>query len=259
MTALLTIAKKHQLKIVEDAAQAWGSEWKGTKVGAIGNAGGFSFQSSKNITCAEGGIILTNEDQTEKFARSFSNCGRLANGVWYEHYYLGGNFRMTEFQGAVLLTQFARYPESKSIRGKNAALLDDQLSKIEGVEILKQDSNITDNSYHLYIWRYKKAGFNNVPKARFLEAMKAEGVFLSAGYSIPLYTQPVMKNLAFGPMGVKKDIGFDYNTVSLPETERACDEEAIWIPQSVLLGSEDDMIDIINAIKKVQQHSNALL
>lgn len=258
MDAILSIANKYDLKVVEDAAQAWGSEWKKTKVGAIGNAGCFSFQSSKNINSAEGGIILTNEDETEKFARSFSNCGRLPGGVWYEHYYLGGNFRMTEFQAAILEAQFARYPKLKEIRVKNCQYLDDQLSKIEGCGVLKSDPNITSNSCHLYIWRYKKEAFNNASKDRFIKAMQKEGIITSAGYSIPLYSQPVMQNQAFGPMGRKVDLGVDYSAYNLPETEKACYEESIWFPQFVLLGSEEDMIDIVQAIKKIQENSSEL-
>jgi dTDP-4-amino-4,6-dideoxygalactose transaminase len=254
MDRILSIAKKHNLKVVEDAAQAWGSEWNHQKVGAIGDAGGFSFQSSKNITSAEGGIILTNDDETAKFCRSFANCGRVDGGVWYEHYYLGGNFRMTEFQAAVLLAQFDRYSGLKQKREKNAQYLTQRLAQIEGVEVLSNDPNITSNSIHLYIWRYKKEYFDNIPKSKFIEALQKEGIILSAGYSIPLYTQPLFKNLAFGPRGKKIDLGIDYNSYYLPETERACYEEAIWLPQFVLLGDEDDMKEIVEAVLKIKEN-----
>ncbi|MBL7092667.1 DegT/DnrJ/EryC1/StrS family aminotransferase [candidate division KSB1 bacterium] len=253
------IAKKHNLKVIEDAAQAWGSEWKNQKVGAIGDAGGFSFQSSKNITAAEGGIILTNDEETAKFCRSFSNCGRIEGGVWYEHYYLGGNFRMSEFQGAVLSAQFERYPEMKAKREKNAKYLNEQLSQIDGIETLKADDNITSNSLHLFICRYQKEHFKDVPKNTFIDAMRKEGFILSAGYSIPLYTQPVFKNLAFGARGKKVDVGVDYTSYHLPETEKACYEEAIWVPQSVLLGEQDDMKDIVNGIIKVKDNVDELV
>ena len=258
MDDLLQIAKKHHLKIVEDAAQAWGSEWKGKKVGAIGDAGGFSFQSSKNITSAEGGIILTNDDETASFCRSYANCGRLENGVWYEHYYLGGNFRMTEFQAAVLLAQFERYPELKEKRERNAKFLNENLSKIGGIEILANNPDITSNSYHLYIWRYKKEYFNDVPKSKFIEALRKEGIIVSPGYSIPLYSQPLFKKLAFGPRGKKVEVGVDYTSYHLPETEKACSEEAIWFPQFVLLGEKQDMQDIVNAIIKIKENVNEL-
>ena len=254
MDRILSIAKKHDLKVIEDAAQAWGSEWNHQKVGAIGDAGGFSFQSSKNITSAEGGIILTNDDETAQFCRSFSNCGRVEGGVWYEHYYLGGNYRMTEFQAAVLLAQFDRYPELKQKREKNAHFLNKHLSQIKGVEILSNDPKVTSNSYHLYIWRYKKEHFNNIPKSKFIEAMQKEGVVLSAGYSIPLYAQPLFKNQAFGSRGKQVDLGIDYNAYHLAETEKGCYDEAIWFPQFVLLGDENDMKDIVNAILKVKEN-----
>ncbi len=258
MKRLLAIAKKHNLKVIEDAAQAWGSEWDHQKVGAIGDAGGFSFQSSKNITSAEGGIILTNDDETAKFCRSFANCGRVDGGVWYEHYYLGGNYRMTEFQAAVLLAQFDRYPEMIAKREKNAKYLSKHLAQIDGVEILAHDSNITSNSIHLYIWRYKKEHFNNVPKAKIIEALQKEGLILSAGYSIPLYTQPLFKNQAFGSRGKKVDLGVNYNAYHLPETEKACYEEAIWFPQFVLLGDENDMQEIVDAIVKVKENADEI-
>jgi len=258
MDSILAFAKKYNLKVIEDAAQAWGSEWNHQKVGAIGDAGGFSFQSSKNITSAEGGIILTNDDETARFCRSHANCGRVDGGIWYEHYYLGGNYRMTEFQAAVLLAQFERYHELKQKRGKNARYLNNHLSQIEGIEILSNDPKITSNSYHLYIWRYKKEYFNNIPKLKIIQALQKEGLIVSAGYSIPLYTQPIFKNLAFGPRGKKIDLGVDYNAYHLPETEKACYEEAIWFPQFVLLGDEKDMKDIVDAVIKVTENVNEL-
>jgi len=259
MDEINSIAKKHNLKVIEDAAQAWGSAWNNQQVGAIGDAGGFSFQSSKNITAAEGGIILTNDEETAKFCRSFSNCGRVDGGVWYEHYYLGGNFRMSEFQGALLLAQLEKYPEMKATREKNAKYLNDQLSQIDGIEILKEDNNITSNSYHIFICRYKKEHFKNVPKSTFVQAMRKEGLIISEGYSIPLYTQPVFENLAFGARGKKVEVGVDYTNYFLPETEKACYEEAIWFPQFVLLGEEQDMTDIVNGIIKVKENANELV
>ncbi len=254
MDDLMAIAQRHHLKVIEDAAQAWGSAWNHRPVGAIGDAGGFSFQSSKNITSAEGGIILTNDTETAQFCRSYANCGRVEGGVWYEHYYLGGNFRMTEFQAAILLAQFERYPQMQHIREKNARYLSEHLAKIEGVAVLADDPKITSNSIHLYIWRYQKEYFNNVPKTKFIEALQKEGLIVSAGYSIPLYRQPLFKNQAFGPRGKKIDLGVNYDDYFLPNTERACYEEAIWFPQFVLLGDEQDMDDIVTAVAKVKDN-----
>jgi len=258
MDAIMAIARRRSLKVIEDAAQAWGSAWNGTRVGAIGDAGCFSFQSSKNITSAEGGIILTNDEETGKFLRSYANCGRLDGGVWYEHYYLGGNSRLTEFQAAVLHAQFERYPGLKEKREANARYLNQRLSKIEGIGVMTEDPRITSNSVHLYIWRYQKEYFNNAPKEKFIEALRKEGIFVSAGYSIPLYVQPLFKNLAFGPRGKKMDVGVDYNAYRLPESEKACYEEALWLPQFVMMGDETDMKDIVDAVTKIKENAGEL-
>ncbi len=258
MDALIDIAKKHDLLIIEDAAQAWGSEWKGRRVGAIGDAGCFSFQSSKNINAGEGGIIVTNDETVAKFAASHSNCGRSEDGLWYEHFFFGGNYRITEFQSAVLQAQLERYDELKAIRQENLAYLDREIAKIDGLEPMVKDERITAHSAHLYIFRYKKDAFAGKPKSKFIDAMRREGIFTSPGYSIPLYKQPVFENLSFGPQGKRIEWPKDYSTDHCPETEKACHEEAIWFTQNVLLGGKEDMDDILAALQKIKQYADEL-
>ena len=258
MDGIMAVAEKHGLFVVEDAAQAWGAEWNGRRVGAIGAAGGFSFQSSKNINAGEGGIILTNDETVAKFARSHHNCGRSEDGEWYEHFYYGGNFRMTEFQGAVLLAQFSRYEGQLQRRQENAAYLTEKLRQIDGIEPLKDDPKVTSHAEHLYIFRYKKDSFGGKSKAAFLEALRAEGIPASGGYSLPLYKQPVFQNKTFGGRGQVIDVPMDYKAFHLPETERACYDEAIWLTQNVLLGSRDDMDDIVRALEKVRENADEI-
>ncbi|MFQ6083057.1 MAG: DegT/DnrJ/EryC1/StrS family aminotransferase [Candidatus Aminicenantia bacterium] len=244
MTAILEIASKYNLFVLEDAAQAWGAEWNGKKVGTIGQAGIFSFQLSKNITSGEGGIILTNDQELAKKARSFSNCGRMEDGVWYEHYLVGGNYRLTEFQGAVLLAQLARYETLKQKREKNARYLTQRISEIEGISPLKREKEITSHANHLYIFRYDKNYFNQISKKRIIEVLNAEGIPAYSGYSLPLYKQPVFRE--------------EYNYLSLPAVEKACYEEAIWLNQRVLLGEEKDLDDIIDAFLKIRENLSHL-
>jgi len=259
MDAVGAFAKKHGLRVIEDAAQAWGASWRGIPVGAIGSAGGFSFQSSKNITAGEGGIILSNDAGVAELARSIANCGRLPGGIWYAHYHLGTNARMTEFQGAVLLAQFARYPAGQDRRHRNAQLLDKSLAAHPGIKPLRADDRITGHAHHLHVLRYLPDKWDGVPKNRFLEAMKAEGVALSAGYSLPLYEQPVLKNRAFGALSSWFADKIDYHNVQLSATHTACYEQAIWVVQSFLLGDEEDMRDIARAAEKVYEYRNELL
>ncbi len=259
MDAVKALAEKYNLIVIEDAAQAWGAEWNGTRVGAIGDAGTFSFQSSKNINAGEGGIIVTNDDLVAKMARSHNNCGRSEDGEWYEHFYFGGNTRITEFQSAVLLAQLGRYDELKEIRQENLAYLDKHLAETDGVEPLVSDDRITAHASHLYIFRYKKEHFADKSKSAFIDAMRNEGIPTSPGYSIPLYKQPVFRDKSFGPRGRKVEIPVDYASMVCPETERACDEEAIWFTQTVLLGTKDDMDDIIEAIEKIKSHADEMV
>jgi dTDP-4-amino-4,6-dideoxygalactose transaminase len=254
METLMSFARKHNLVVVEDAAQAWGAEWRGQRVGALGDAGAFSFQSSKNINSGEGGIILTNDETLAAFARSHHNCGRWEKGEWYMHYYYGGNYRMTEFQGAVLLAQLARYEEHLRRRQENARYLTEKLRQIEGIRVLRDDPAVTSHAEHLYIFRYQKESFGNKPKKAFIEALKAEGIPASPGYSLPLYKQPVFEKKAFGPRGRSVDIPVDYREFSLPATERACYDEAVWLTQNVLLADREDMDDIVRAVEKVREN-----
>src|SRR5215467_13338104 len=264
MDAIMALAQRHDLKVIEDAAQAWGASWQGRKAGTLGHVGGFSFQSSKNITAGEGGIILTNDPAIGALAQSLSNCGRQPDGLWYAHYVLGGNYRLSEFHGAVLRVQLRRYPPQLARRQANAAYLEQALSEVAGITTLRQDERVTSNAYHVLFLQYHPAAFGGASKVRFLAAMRAEGIdVMHPGYSLPVYRQPVMLAKNFGlatpPLftGVYPDMP-DYSKVALPATDRACTEEALWVRQSVLLGVRQDMDDLVTAIDKIQRHSDEL-
>lgn len=258
MDAFTALARKRGLKIIEDAAQAWGSEWRGRKVGTFGEAGCFSFQSSKNITAGEGGVIVTNDEVVARMARSHSNCGRRPQGQWYEHFSLGGNSRMTEFQSAVLLAQLARYEGQRKTREKNLLYLNERLAGVQGIQTLESDPRVSAHSAHLFIFRYKREAFAGKPKAAFVRALQGEGIPASSGYADPLYNQPVFVNTAFGPRGRSVPWPVDYRSFHCPATERACREEAVWLTQNVLLGTGSDMDDVVEAIDKVRTHAGEM-
>jgi dTDP-4-amino-4,6-dideoxygalactose transaminase len=264
MDAIMALAQRYDLRVVEDAAQAWGASWQGRKAGTLGHVGGFSFQSSKNITAGEGGIILTNDTAIGTLAQSLSNCGRQPDGLWYAHYVLGGNYRLSEFHGAVLRVQLRRYPQQLVHRQANAAYLEQALSEFPGITTLRQDARVTSNAYHVLFLQYHPEAFSGASKDRFLAAMRAEGIdAMHAGYSLPVYRQPVLLAKNFGlstpPLysGVYPNVP-DYNKVALPATDRACTEEALWVRQNVLLGERRDMDDIVAAIDKIQRYSYEL-
>ena len=264
MDAILDLAQQHDLAVIEDAAQAWGATWNGAKVGVLGHIGGISFQASKNITAGEGGMMLTNDPAIGELARSLSNCGRHADGLWYAHYVLGGNYRLSEFQGAMLRVQLQRYPEHLERRQANAAYLERGLAEIAGISTLRSDPRVTANAYHIFFVRYDAAAFSGVSKDRFIQALQAEGIQgVHGGYSLPVYRQPVMQAKNFGLSTPPLFHGVhphppDYRQVALPATDRACDDEAVWIRQNMLLGARQDMDDIVEAILKIQRYRDEL-
>src|SRR5207249_8940772 len=130
------VAKRHGLLLLEAAAQANGAEWRERRVGAIGLAGTFSFQASKNLNAGEGGVILTDDERVYDTAWSLINVGRLREGGWYEHGLLSGNYRMTEWQAAILNSQMRRLDEQTERRNENALYLADRLSRIRGIRPL---------------------------------------------------------------------------------------------------------------------------
>jgi dTDP-4-amino-4,6-dideoxygalactose transaminase len=255
MAAIRIIAKRHNLIVIEDAAHAHGSEYKAWRCGAIGHLGSFSFQSSKNLTSGEGGIITTDDDALAAACRSIHNCGRIEGGQWYEHHAMSGNYRLNEWAGAILNCQLDRLDEQTDRRDANGQYLNEKLSQIPGITPQKRTKDTTRNAHHLYLFRYDAQEFANVPRARFLEAANAEGIPVAPGYVLPLYKQPLFANRNFGPYVVGDA---DYGKLHLPNVDAICGTEGAWLYQSVLLGSRDDMDDIVRAVRKVYDNRKAL-
>jgi dTDP-4-amino-4,6-dideoxygalactose transaminase len=259
MDAIMAIAKKHNLTVIEDAAHAHGSEYKGRRAGSIGHVGSFSFQSSKNLTSGEGGMITTNDDQLAQKCRSIHNCGRVPGGVWYEHHVMSGNYRMGEIQGALLNAQIDRLDEQTNTRDANGKYLDEQLAQIPGITPQKRTADATRNAYHLYCFRYDQNVWG-MPRQKFIEAVNAEGIPAVAGYVVPLYKQPLFAQKNFGPYtGYKLNHpNLDYGNLNLPNCEAICGGEGGWLLQNLMLGSRQDMDDVVEAFRKVYDNRGEL-
>jgi len=253
MEGILAIAKKHGLTVIEDAAHAHAASWKNRPAGSIGHMGSFSFQSSKNLTSGEGGIITTSDDKLAEACRSIHNCGRIPGGVWYEHHVMSGNYRMGEFQGAVLNAQIERLEEQTKTRNSNGQYLAARLSKIPGIHPQRRTAECTRHSYHLFLFRIDSKAFG-APRAAVLKALEAEGIPVCGGYALPLYRQPLFLNKAFGPYLPNARKTLDYSKVRCPNCEKICYEQGAWLEQSLFLGSRSDMDDIATAFEKVHAH-----
>ncbi len=251
MDALTDIAKKYNLKVIEDAAHAHGGEYKGRKLGSIGDAGCFSFQSSKNLTSGEGGMVVTNDEKLADMIDSLRNVGRVKGGQWYEHHYLGCNYRITQLQTVLLSHQLKRLEEQTRRRNENGLYLNSLLEKIPGIRPLARGHGETLHTYHLCIFRYDKNCFGQVSKQEFAAMLAAEGVPSFMGYPEPLYKQPVFQKKNFMCYAIPEHV--DYTAVHCPVAERACYDEAVWILQQGMLGSISDMEKFAEAIRKIRQ------
>ena len=263
LDALLRIAAKRGVPMIEDACQAHLGEWKGRKVGTYGQAGCFSFQASKNLNSGEGGAILTNDEDLRERCYAFHNNGSgLRNiGTSFSYNSSGANLRMTEFQGAMLLAQMTRIEAQARTRTENARYLTSLLKEIPGIAPARMYDGCTRNAYHLYMFRYDKTRFANLPRSAFLKAMGAEGIPAASGYT-PLNTQPFLKN-ALASRGYQrlfpgKVLAEWHERTRCPVNDRLC-EEAVWFTQPMLLAPRSAMDRIAEAVRKIQAHAAELV
>jgi perosamine synthetase len=261
MDKILDIAKRHNLKVLEDACQAHLAEWKGKKVGTLGDLGCFSFQASKNLNSGEGGAILGNDADLMQICENFHNNGHGMGADFRNDAINGCNHRMTEFQGALLGAQVTRLKAQTETRTANADYLNSHLKEIPGISPAEMYDGVTRNAYHLYMFRYDAGQFAGLPREKFLKALHAEGVPCSAGYT-PLNKEPFMETTltsrAFKKIYTEKELYSLRERNNCPENDKLCNEEAVWLEQTVLLGTRTDMEQIAEAVRKIQSQAGEL-
>ena len=256
---LSEIARRHSIRLAEDSAHAHGSEWKGRKIGAIGDIGTFSFQASKLITAGEGGIIITNDDELERRARSVHDCGRMPGEWFYSHFIYGSNYRLSEWQGAILTQQLSRLDKQAAIRTKNATYLERVLPEIEGIIPQKHDPRCTRTGHYAYIFHYESSAFADLPIKRFIEALEAEGIPTQASYP-PIHELDLFKSGEYlnRLRQEQRDTGKRILKGDFLNTRRAA-WETVWLPHPALLGTREDTARVPEAIRKIQKHAKELL
>lgn len=260
--AILRVAAKRKIPVVEDACQAHLGEWRGKKVGTYGATGCFSFQASKNLNSGEGGAILTNDlDLLEKcYAFHNNSRGRKNTGYDFAYQARGANLRMTEFQGGLLLAQMTRLEEQSKRREQNAQYLSSLLKEIPGMKPSRMYDGCTRNAYHLYMFRYDKEQFGGLERSVFLKALNAEGIPASPGYG-PLNKEPFLKH-TLESRGYRRlfsagELARWQERSQCPENDKLC-QEAVWLTQNMLIGDRSDMDQVAEAIHKIRAHAGEL-
>jgi len=272
MDAIMEIAKKHNLRVIEDSAHKQGGEWNGKKAGSIGDIGSFSFQLSKLMTAGEGGALTTSNPQLYEKLDALRNCGRKpvneqfadkGTGIYGDEGNLiqSGNYRITDFQAALLIEALKRLPEQNRIRDENAKYINSLLAELPGIKPMRVDKRETMGAYYNFSFRYNKDEFKGLDVVKFREALGKElGCPVESSYE-PLnacalytpHTKPWRHKLNEEHWKEIDPVRFN-----LPVCHRIYEEESVCFHHSILMGTKTDMDLIIKAIEKIYDNVQEL-
>ena len=261
MDPILELARAHNLRVIEDCAQAHMSEYKGRIGGTLGDLGCFSFQQSKQMTTGDGGMVVTDDDDLAWRARLFADKGWPRTGSDYRgHLFLGLNYRLTELQAAVGLAQLGKIKEIVARRRRAAEALAQSLAEIPGVNppYITPGANPT---WWRFLFTLDEEALG-VSVADFGKALRAEGIPFGVGYiPNPVFEYPVIaERKTYGNSGIPWTLpqarqGITYDRKDYPGT--------LWFLGNILSTgwseglTEDDARDMAGAIAKVAAYYRA--
>jgi len=187
MDSVTMIAKKYNLKVIEDACQAHGAEYKGKKAGSIGDAGCFSFYPSKNLAaCGDGGMVVTDGNKIAQKIKMLRDHGQMKK---YEHLVEGYNSRLDEIQAAILRVKLKRLDEQNKLRRKNASIYNQLLEDVDEV-VTPFEAEYGKHVYHLYVIRTDR-------RDELQEYLKSKGIGTGLHYPMPLHLQKAYEYLGY--------------------------------------------------------------
>ncbi len=251
MDPLIDLAQERDLVVIEDCAHAHGGQYKGRGAGSMGDAGCFSFQSSKTMTSGEGGAVITNRLDLFELLQTLTNCGRASVTDQFKRRMVGANYRITEFQAALLLGQLEQLDHYRELRARRAAKLTEALCGMQNVRPLPPQPALTRDTIYNYVFQYR----GRVPRDRFVAALDREGIPCDGRFYEAVYRSDLFPANADDFPQLR---GVDYRQVRCPVSERAAYEESVWLPQFLLIGEDSDVDDIVRAIEKVLANLDAL-
>ena len=267
MPRLKEVADSKNLALIEDCAQAIDADLNDKKAGTWGDLGTFSFQSNKTLTCGEGGLILTNDSRLAEKVVALRAFGRFREKEAVRSsdltcQQISSNYRLSEFQSAVLLGQLEKFPAEDSQRQANAKRLTAGINGIPGLNHVRVDGLSMKHGYYYYLLQYEPDTYANLAPERLCQALNAEGIPFVPGDRKPLYAHPVfdVNNLSntLSPEVIKRyRQAVDPADPGCPATEQAC-KCTLLLRHQVLLGQSTDMDDIIEALWKVYKNIDEL-
>ena len=260
MERIMSIAKKHNLKVIEDACQGPLARYQGKGLGTIGDLGCFSFQASKPIACGEGGAVVGNDQALMDECYTVQNHGTSRKG---SNETIGPKNRMNEFEGAILMGQSPGIKERFQTRNDNANYLTSRLKDFAGLTPQKHYPGTESGAYYHYGMTYHKDRFNGVERGKFLKAVAAEGIPLGSYIKTGLHREPWVNHIvglkSYKAMYSASRLKAFQESMHLPICDRITDETMVsfW-GSGALLASREEMDNIINAIMKVYENRDKL-
>jgi len=249
MDAIMDIANQYNLIVIEDSAHAHGAQWRGMGSGTIGDFGSFSLQSSKILTTGEGGVLLCKDKKMAERAASIIDCGRAKDEAG-QQFTMGVNYRWSELHAALGLVALERFPEQLAQREGMADYLEESLSEVPGISLLKRDLRHTRRSFYRYVFKIDP-GFFHCDHDVFCHALENEGIPVDTGYP-PMHQydlfQPKLSKLAV-PMAYPEY--FNFEDMCFPVVEKASKEESVWMGESVFRSGEKGVDDLIRGLNKL--------
>ena len=293
LDALGALAEKHGLAVLEDCAHAHGARWRGRGVGSWGDAGSFSFQSSKLMTSGEGGIVTTSDDSTLDRLHALVNCGRQRPGAADRNAsqtadrlpqrsgakrrnhpenadvppasghlaapapVIGHNYRMTDLQAAILQVQLGRLDRQHEIRAANAQRLSAAIEAIPGLSNLQVDERVTTQAIYQFVFRFDGDAFAGLDRDTFVAALQAEGVPADGRFYESLPKSELLRPDPARYPAWSAALA-DAPAADCPNAARAAYRESVWLPHQLLLGTAEEVDDVVGAVLKVQRSADDL-
>ncbi len=254
LDAIASLAEKHGLAVLEDCAHAHGARWRGRGVGSWGDAGSFSFQTSKLMTAGEGGIVTTSNVAVLDRLHALVNCGRQRPGAETPAGVIGHNYRMTDLQAAILAVQLDRLDRQHEVRAANARRLRVAIDRIDGLSNVRIDERVTTQAIYQFVFRYDNRAFAGIHRDAFVAALNAEGVPADGRFYEALPRSELLRpDPARYPAWNAALAGSE--PPDCPHADRLACHESVWLPHQLLLGGSEDVDDIVEAVHKVRRHA----
>lgn len=262
MDAIMEIAAEFDLIVIEDCAHAHGARWRGQGAGTIGHFGSFSLQSSKILTSGEGGVLLCRTPELAAKAAGIMNCGRShapgGGGEEGDHFTMGSNYRMSELACSLAAVGLERFPEQIKQRQEALAYMEEALSEVPGVRLLKRDPRHTTRSFYRFIFALVPEEFG-AEHEEVCAALNAEGVPAWEGYEAMHHYSLFQPQRSKLPVPSAFPEKFNFDAMDLPEATRACEKEAVWLDESVFRAGPKGVDDAVAALLKIHQNAQELV